>query len=333
MGARPEEIRSEIEETRDRITAEIDELTARYSPGRVASRKANGARDAATSMRAKVGSGAAGMKQRLALRSSSHHEHSSTCGHLGEGQTGTGQALDVGVSQAAAERRGEAQRRERGGRLRRHRQHEDQPPAPYPADVRRVDSSYDPASGPGSADFRPPRRQAEAGVPSHDPSTYRADDHVTYARVRKHLSSFPRGHHGHGHRQADEQRSDEQRTDQQRSSVAAGGSQQAGGPRPGDRSGRGRKRDLGLAGASIVIGALGARTVRHPGRREKDLLEAANRKRPYASSGPADSEADGGSRAGAMSGLTSAAARAALKRKPASKKATAAKKEHSETAS
>jgi hypothetical protein len=327
VGARPEEIRSEIEETRDRITAEIDELTARYSPGRVASRKANEARDAATLMRAKVGSGAMGMKQRLALRSSSHHEHSSTCGHLGEGQAGTGQALDVGASQAAAERRGEAQRRERGGQLRRHRQHDDPPPAPYPADAARWadSSSYDTASRPGSADFRPPKRQAEAGGPSHDPSTYRADDHVTYARVRKHLSSFPRGHHGHGHRPADEQRSDQQRSDEQRSSAAAGGS------RPG--GGRGRKRDLGLAGASIVIGALGARTVRHPGRRERDLLEAANSKRPYASSGPADSGADGGSRSGAMSGLTSAAARAALKKKPAAKKATASKKQHRETAS
>ena len=55
MGARPEKIRSEIEETRDRITAEIDELTDRYSPGRVASRKASGARKAAVSMLARVG--------------------------------------------------------------------------------------------------------------------------------------------------------------------------------------------------------------------------------------------------------------------------------------
>lgn len=76
-----------------------------------------------------------------------------------------------------------------------------------------------------------------------------------------------------------------------------------------------------------MIGALGARTVSHPGRREKDLLAAAKSKRPYASSGPTGSEAGGGARAGAMAGLTSAAARAAMKKKPA------AKKERHETAS
>lgn len=263
MGARPEEIRSEIEETRDRITAEIDELTARYSPGRVASRKASGARDAAVSMRAKVGSGAAGMKQRLALRSSSHHEHSSTCGHLGEGRAGTGQALDVGASHPAAERRGEARRRERGARLRRPGRGDDTPSTPYPADpARRTDPlSYDEASSPSVAGYRP----------------------------------------------AEQDRPDQRRSGEQR--------EQSG------QHGR-RKRDLGLAGASIVIGAVGVRTVSHPGRREKDLLAAANSKRPYAWSAPADTpgaeaeaSADGGSSSGGlMSGLTSAATRAALKR-------------------
>lgn len=79
MGTRPEEIRSEIEDTRDRLTAEIDELTDRYSPGRVAGRKAHEAKDAAVSVKDKVGASAAGVKDRLTPGSNGHH---SSDGHV-----------------------------------------------------------------------------------------------------------------------------------------------------------------------------------------------------------------------------------------------------------
>jgi hypothetical protein len=83
VGARPEEIRSEIEETRDRISAEIDELTDRYSPGRMVHRRTAGARDTAASMRAKVGSGATGIKERLAPHPHGAHSHPSGDGEAG----------------------------------------------------------------------------------------------------------------------------------------------------------------------------------------------------------------------------------------------------------
>ncbi|MBX6390069.1 MAG: DUF3618 domain-containing protein, partial [Frankia sp.] len=95
MGARPEEIRVEIEQTRDRITAEVDQLSDRLSPSRVASRKVREVRSAASSMRSKVGAGATGAKHRL--RGGSH-----LAGH-----TGDGEAYEAGARLAESHRRAE----------------------------------------------------------------------------------------------------------------------------------------------------------------------------------------------------------------------------------
>jgi hypothetical protein len=254
VGARPEEIRSEIEETRDRISAEIDELTDRYSPARVAGRKASGARDAAFSMRAKVGTGAAGMKQRLSLRSSSHHhEHSSTCGHLGEGQAGTGQAADVGSGRPEAERRGEARRRERGAPQ----------PAPYPSDAARSGAA---AGGAPLDGWRSTAASGSTYAAPGSPASYRSD--TVYPPAPADLApgraERPAGLTGDASRPRRGAPFDEQ--------------QPAG--RGQDRGRRISKGELGLLGASIVVGALGARTALHPSRVEQALFASAEHPRP-----------------------------------------------------
>jgi len=285
VGARPEEIRSEIEETRDRITAEIDELADRYSPGRIAGRTTTGAREAAASMRARVGSGATGMKQRLSLRSSSHHEHSETCGHLGEGRTGTGQAFDVGARQPVAERRGAAQRRARGAPMRRRRH-------PEMAEPARMGAEPDPYERRADAE----RRWA--------PSTYQPGQSMqtsgsgAMASGADLMETRPQSTHR-----------DSARPDQPVGSAGRLSS---------------HKGDAGLAGASLVAAALGIRKLVHQGRGERDLLAMAERRYPYHHASPSEprtartrkapaatAPSDSASSGGLMTGLTAAATWAA----------------------
>ena len=294
MGARPEEIRSEIEETRDRITAEIDELADRYSPGRIAGRTTTGAREAAASMRARVGSGATGMKQRLSLRSSSHHhEHSETCGHLGEGRAGTGQALDVGARQPVAERRGEAQRRPSGGLIRRHRHPE---AAPYPA------------TGAAPAPYEPRPDTLAAGARS----AYQPGEPLRAAGV---VGPGMRG--GMASNRAEPAHPRSRETDQIRPEQPL----QARDGGAGQRVRGIHKGEAGLAGASLVAAALGFRKMFHQGRSEQDLLAKAATRRRYYQSRPGETLASVGrsasgdsSSGGLMAGLTAAATRAASRR-------------------
>lgn len=212
MGARPEEIRSEIEQTRDRITAEIDELTNRYSPGRVAGRKATNARSAALSLCARV-TGRKRPQPAPAPYPSDSREHGlETAGRPparhGEQRTAEQSTAEhrAAVQSAAEQRRAD----------------------PRAADQRATVASGPAYAAPGSvgaydadAVFPPtPQRAARTSVPAEQPDA--------------------RGSTG-----------------TQRSAA------------PGGRhEGRGRgvpTSDLGLMGASLVVGALGARRVLRPG--------------------------------------------------------------------
>jgi hypothetical protein len=222
VGERPEEIRSEIEETRDRISAEIDELTERYSPGRIAGRKVHGARDAAASVRVRAGAGASGMRQRLTLRGS---------GHLGEGHTGNGDAGAAGARLAAANSHGQW---ETGGSPRLREMHGEEARGRSPRRHR------------GAGRSRPERARAAntvsdwtGGGADYDP--YPTDhppapgDHFFAAAE------------GDPHREAD--------------------SADRGGRPVGDRFAHGHGREIGLASVSVAMAAVGARMIRHAGRR------------------------------------------------------------------
>jgi ElaB/YqjD/DUF883 family membrane-anchored ribosome-binding protein len=54
MGSRPDEIRNEIEQTRDELAYDVDRLADRTSPGRVVGRKVEGVKEKARGMAEKV---------------------------------------------------------------------------------------------------------------------------------------------------------------------------------------------------------------------------------------------------------------------------------------
>lgn len=65
MGAKPEELRRDIEATRAQLGEDLDQLTEKISPGRVASRKAADARTAASGLAAKVSSTTAELRPKV----------------------------------------------------------------------------------------------------------------------------------------------------------------------------------------------------------------------------------------------------------------------------
>ncbi|MBL7497281.1 DUF3618 domain-containing protein [Frankia sp. CNm7] len=365
MGARPEEIRSEIEETRDRISAEIDELTDRYSPGRVAGRKVHGARDAAASMRGKVSRGA-GWRW-MSPRSS---------GHLGEGHTGNGEAHAAGARYAAEqggdkrggdkprgaryggaepggdERRRAAAERYRGLLHRRPRGKKAETPAgqsfiigktgpPMPGvpggpedSARSGKSVYGTsrtASYPYEADPYPeeggepiyrdterafgPRdpgrfTQGSAGAPgpaavASTGSAYRSTDPARQPSGPGYDTTFQADAPEHGQRAwttttaqsggrtaeatrrrredawAEDVRGQDVRDQEVRGEEVRGDQAEAAHGAREREAKRGHRREIGIAGASVAVGAVGARLVRHPGKREAVLLAAADRKRAY----------------------------------------------------
>ncbi|OHV35645.1 MULTISPECIES: DUF3618 domain-containing protein [Pseudofrankia] len=330
MGERPEEIRSEIEETRDRISAEIDELTDRYSPGRVAGRKVHDARDAAASMRARAGVGAGGIRQRLTLRGS---------GHLGEGHTGNGEAGAAGARLADADSRGKREPREarrhreadeakhRGRFFRRHQG------ADKPERRRAASDGWTTATTTGAPDFEPyPAGPAgdvghvgHVGYPADQPEHSSRSERSSYAYageglyssaspertlhtgetsgatsrpVRSATAGARAGAHGTGEIAGPGEpgpagMSEPASTARSRPS----GQDTATGREPASRrrtkAGRGTThkihkintgghgQEIGLAGASVVMAAVGARLVRHAGRQETELRVAADSTRRY----------------------------------------------------
>ncbi|WP_165486328.1 DUF3618 domain-containing protein [Frankia sp. Cppng1_Ct_nod] len=89
MGENPDEIKTDIEATRSRLAEEINLLSAKISPGRVAGRTAEDAKHAVAHARERMASGAADAKVRLAgatedfgpRASATAHKARDTVGH------------------------------------------------------------------------------------------------------------------------------------------------------------------------------------------------------------------------------------------------------------
>ena len=66
MGAKPEELKRDIEATRAQLGEDLDQLTEKVSPGRVATRAAEDAKSAASSLAARVSSTTNDLKPKVA---------------------------------------------------------------------------------------------------------------------------------------------------------------------------------------------------------------------------------------------------------------------------